>query len=73
MSDCQKIFTPSHPLPAGRTGLLTAFEPGTRTLKAGFQVAPPFRPLPVDIVFEKDVAELFIANGSQRVITTSAA
>ncbi|MEJ5059368.1 MULTISPECIES: CocE/NonD family hydrolase [unclassified Pseudomonas] len=56
MSDCQKIFVPSHPLPAGRTGLFTAFEPGTRTLKAGFQVAPPFRPLPVDIVFEKDVA-----------------
>jgi predicted acyl esterase len=50
------MFVPSHPLPAGRTGLLTAFEPGTRTLKAGFQIAPPFRPLPVDIVFEKDVA-----------------
>ncbi|WPN44619.1 CocE/NonD family hydrolase [Pseudomonas sp. P8_241] len=56
MSDCPKMFVPSHPLPAGRTGLLTAFEPGTRTLKAGFQIAPPFRPLPVDIVFEKDVA-----------------
>ncbi|WP_095156594.1 CocE/NonD family hydrolase [Pseudomonas sp. Irchel 3E13] len=56
MSDCQKLFVPSHPLPAARTGLFTAFEPGTRTLKAGFQVAPPFRPLPVDIVFEKDVA-----------------
>jgi predicted acyl esterase len=56
MSDSQKMFVPSHPLPQGRTGLLTAFEPGTRTLKAGFQVAPPFRPLPVDIVLEKDVA-----------------
>lgn len=56
MNDCQKIFVPSHPLPAARTGVFTAFEPGTRTLKAGFQVAPPFRPLPVDIVFEKDVA-----------------
>ncbi|MDI3356325.1 CocE/NonD family hydrolase [Pseudomonas sp. UYIF39] len=56
MTDCQKMFVPSHPLPAGRTGLFTAFEPGTQTLKAGFQVAPPFRPLPVDIVFEKDVA-----------------
>ena len=56
MSDCQKLFVPSHPLPAARTGLFTAFEPGTRTLKAGFQIAPPFRPLPVDIVFEKDVA-----------------
>jgi predicted acyl esterase len=50
------MFVPSHPLPPARTGLLTAFEPGTRTLKAGFQIAPPFRPIPVDIVFEKDVA-----------------
>jgi predicted acyl esterase len=56
MSDCQKIFVPSHPLPEARTGIFTEFAPGTRTLKAGFQVAPPFRPLPVDIVFEKDVA-----------------
>ncbi|GGF33081.1 CocE/NonD family hydrolase [Subtercola lobariae] len=56
MSDDQKIFTPSSPLPAGRTGILTPFEPGTRTLEAGFQIAPPFLPLPVDIVFEKDVA-----------------
>jgi uncharacterized protein len=56
MSDSPKQFVPSHPLPPGRSGKLTPFEPGTRTLKAGFQVAPPFRPLPVDIVFEKDVA-----------------
>jgi predicted acyl esterase len=56
MSDCQKMFVPSCPLPSSRSGLLTAFEPGSRTLKAGFKVAPPFRPIPVDIVFEKDVA-----------------
>ncbi|GGM47264.1 CocE/NonD family hydrolase [Microbacterium saperdae] len=56
MSTEQKIFTPSSSLPAGRTGLLTNFAPGTRTLEAGFQVAPPFRPLPVDMIFEKDVA-----------------
>ncbi len=56
MSDSQKMFVPSGPLPAGRSGLLTPFDPGTRTLAAGFQVAPPFRPLPVDVVFEKDVA-----------------
>lgn len=56
MTDCPKSFVPSHPLPPARTGVFTAFEPGTRTLKAGYQVAPPFRPLPVDIVFEKDVA-----------------
>ena len=55
MSD-QKMFVPSHPLPSARTGLLTPFEPGTRVLKAGFRVAPPFKPLPVDVVLEKDVA-----------------
>lgn len=54
MSD-DTMFVPSHPLPAGRTGLLTAFDPGTRTLETGYQVAPQFRPLPVDIVLEKDV------------------
>ena len=52
----QKLFVASQPLPAPRTGKLTAFDPGTRTLKAGFQIAPQFRPLPVDIVFDKDVA-----------------
>ena len=56
MSDNLKIFVPSSPLPPGRTGILTAFAPGTRTLNAGFQLAPQFRPLPVDIIFEKDVA-----------------
>ncbi|XAS66709.1 CocE/NonD family hydrolase [Micrococcaceae bacterium Sec5.7] len=56
MSDDQKLFVPSHPLPAPRTGVLTGFDPGTRTLAAGYQVAPQFRPLPVDVVFEKDVA-----------------
>ena len=56
MSDDQKMFLPSEPLPPARTGLLTGFDPGTRTLKAGFQVAPLFRAIPVDIVFDKDVA-----------------
>lgn len=56
MTDTLKMYAPSTALPPGRTGLLTAFEPGTRTLLAGYQVAPQFRPLPVDIVFEKDVA-----------------
>ncbi|WP_297840291.1 CocE/NonD family hydrolase [Pseudomonas sp.] len=56
MSDNLKLFVPSQPLPPARTGVLTAFEPGTRTLEKGFQVAPQFRPIPVDIVFEKDVA-----------------
>jgi uncharacterized protein len=52
----QMIFTASEALPAVRTGVLTEFHPGTRTLKAGFQVAPQFQPIPVDIVFEKDIA-----------------
>jgi hypothetical protein len=56
MSEDQRMFVPSHPLPAPRTGVLTAFDPGTRILEAGFRIAPPFKPLPGDIVFEKDVA-----------------
>lgn len=56
MSDDLRTFIPSQPLPAARAGLLTDYEPGTRTLPAGYRIAPPFRPLPVDIVLEKDVA-----------------
>jgi predicted acyl esterase len=56
MSEQQKIFVPSGPLPADKVGLLTAFAPGTHNLKAGFQVAPQFLALSSDIVFEKDVA-----------------
>ncbi|WNV82962.1 CocE/NonD family hydrolase [Umezawaea sp. Da 62-37] len=57
MSDDQKVFMPSRPLEPGsdRYGVLSGFEPGTRTLEAGFQIAPPFLPLPVDIMLEKDV------------------
>jgi predicted acyl esterase len=56
MSAPQKIFVPSGSLTADKIGPLTAFGPATRTLEAGYQLAPQFRPLPVDIVFEKDVA-----------------
>ncbi|MDI1461096.1 CocE/NonD family hydrolase [Catellatospora sp. KI3] len=56
MSSDLTIYTPSGPLPAARTGTLTPFEPGTRTLEAGFRIAPQFRTLPVDIVLDKDVA-----------------
>jgi len=56
MSDDKRMYVPSTPLPPARTGLLTGFDPGTKTLEAGFRVAPQFRELPVDIVFEKDVA-----------------
>ncbi|KQO60059.1 CocE/NonD family hydrolase [Curtobacterium sp. Leaf261] len=52
----QRMYVPSTPLPAPRTGVLTPFEPGTRTLEAGFQIAPQFKPLPADTVFDKDVA-----------------
>ncbi len=50
------MYVPSKPLPPPRTGVLTGFAPGARTLEAGFKVAPPFKPLPIDILFEKDVA-----------------
>ena len=56
MSDDLLLYVPSQPLPPARTGGLTGFDPGTRTLEAGYRVAPPFLSLPVDIVFEKDVA-----------------
>ncbi|XVU28472.1 CocE/NonD family hydrolase [Actinoplanes sp. CA-054009] len=50
------IFSESQPLePGDRYGILSDFDPGTRTLPAGFRIAPQFRPTPVDIVFEKDV------------------
>lgn len=56
MRDDQKVYMPSQPLePGARYGVLSGYEPGTRTLEAGFRIAPPFKPLPVDIVLEKDV------------------
>ena len=56
MSADQKRYVASGPLPPARTGVLTSFDPGTRTLEAGFQVAPPFKALPVNVVLDKDVA-----------------
>src|SRR5689334_5752923 len=55
-NNVKRIYVPSSPLPAARSGVLTGFDPGIRTLKAGFQIAPPFLPLPVDVVLEKDTA-----------------
>lgn len=56
MSVDQKVYVPSQPLePGPRYGILSGYEPGTRTLEAGFQIAPPFKPLPVDVVLDKDV------------------
>ncbi len=53
MTGAEKVFEPSH---YEERGVLSGFEPGTRTLPAGFQIAPIFRPLPVAVVLEKDVA-----------------
>lgn len=41
------------------TSLLTGFEPGTGTLGSGFQAAPQFRPLPVDVVLQATAAAWF--------------
>lgn len=60
MEDLKKmqVFEPTnHYIDDGKEhGILSKFEPGTQTLPTGYQVASMFRPLPVDIVFEKDVA-----------------
>ena len=51
------VFVPANPLGQDQDqGLFSALEPGVRTLPVGFQVADRFQPLPVEIVFEKDVA-----------------
>lgn len=57
MSECQQIFMPSQPLVPGseRYGVLSAFAPGVRLLKAGTRIAPAFQALPIDIVLDKDV------------------
>ncbi|WP_410814978.1 CocE/NonD family hydrolase [Micromonospora sp. 067-2] len=58
MTEDQRVYMPSRPLEPGgdRYGVLSGFEPGTRILPAGFQIAPAFRPISIDIVLEKDVA-----------------
>ena len=56
MSEVQKVYVPSQPLEAGpRYGILSGYEPGTRTLEAGFRAAPQFKPLSVEVVLDKDV------------------
>jgi predicted acyl esterase len=57
MARHEKLFMPSHPLePGERFGVLSGFDPGTRTLPAGFRLAPEFKALPVDIVLDRDIA-----------------
>ncbi len=53
----QAVFVPASPYDEdNEQGWFSRFEQGTRTLPAGFQVQPRFKPLPVEIVLEKDVA-----------------
>ncbi|MEE4545882.1 CocE/NonD family hydrolase [Streptomyces sp. V4-01] len=57
MSNEEAVFVPSFPyVEADEKSLFSRFEPGTRVLPAGFQTRPEYSPIPVDIVFEKDVA-----------------
>ncbi|ODR05179.1 hydrolase [Mycolicibacillus koreensis] len=57
MGQVEKVFMPSQPLePGDRYGVLSGYDPGVRTLPAGFRLAPLFGDLPVEIVLEKDVA-----------------
>ena len=56
MSNGLESYAPGYRDDESRQGVFSQFEPGTRTLPAGFQVKPGFMPTPVDIVFEKDVA-----------------
>ena len=51
-----EIFVDAYRDSADREGLFSRFEPGTRTLPAGFQVAPHFKPLPIDLILDKDTA-----------------
>ena len=57
MPDTHPVLVPAYPLDENSDrGLFSRFEPGTRTLPAGFQVDPRFMPLPIDIVLDKDIA-----------------
>ena len=51
------IYVPAKPYKEGdEQGLLSVFNPSKKVLPKGFQLSPKFSPLPVDIVFEKDIA-----------------
>ena len=46
MNDDDRVFVPSYPYEAGPArGVLSPFEPGTRTLPAGYRIDPRFRPI----------------------------
>ena len=51
------IFEVAYPYKEGiEHGILCNFEPSSRILQKGYQIGPRFKSLPVDILFEKDVA-----------------
>jgi hypothetical protein len=51
------IFVPATPYDESKEkGRFSRFGPGTHKLPAGWRLGEPYAPLPVDIVFEKDVA-----------------
>lgn len=51
-----KIFVPTNPYEPGPSrGVFSDFKPGREVLPVGYKVAPVFMPLPVEIVFERDV------------------
>ncbi|WP_174291494.1 CocE/NonD family hydrolase [Sphingomonas bacterium] len=52
----EKVFVKSYPYDEKEHGLFAAFQPGTTTLPAGHKIAPEFRALTCDIVFDRDVA-----------------
>ncbi len=56
MRQSDKVFEPSHYQAGQAHGVLSAFDPGTRTLPAGSRIDRQFRSLPADIVLDKDVA-----------------
>jgi predicted acyl esterase len=57
MGNEEAVLIPSLPYDeAAEPTLFGKFEPGTRVLPVGFQTTPQFQPIPVDIVFDKDVA-----------------
>jgi predicted acyl esterase len=55
MSRKDAVLVPAFPYDEARDpSLFVKHAPGTRVLPAGFQTLPHFKPIPVDLVFEKD-------------------
>lgn len=57
MADIEPVLVPAFPMDENSNqGHFSVFDPGTRTLPAGWRVDERFLPLSVDIVLDKDVA-----------------